>query len=1516
MCFGGSNTTTQQITIPPDVLARYNAVNAKAADVANTPFQSYTPIPDAGNRELVAPINAVEQGGINQASSSAGLAQPYYGAATGSLLGAQAGYQPYQQAATGYTLAGGQAVDPTQIGAQQINQFMNPYLGSVVGNAAALLNQQQQQEMSGQTGNAIRQGAFGGDRAGIAAANLAGQQSLAFNNAIAPLLSQGYNTALSAAQQQQGVNLEAQQANRAALQQTGQGLAGLGQQGYNVGADVSQRLAGLGTGAQAAAMSGAQGAIAAGQVAQQTQQALDTANTNQFLQQQAYPFQTTQFGANIAEGTGALSGQTQITNAPGSFLATGGRVAKATGGGLAAASMGGHVYPEHMGEGYAAGGGIYDPAAWAAILASGAPHSLAPAGGISGSGPMAGIGAAGPHYSLPSIAAPREPQPGVLQRSAEEGLNKALFGGDKNTDQGLVGKAVDKAGKALKGAMSGSYSHPDSSVDSDSVLSGLPAGAIDNSAGLAGAQSAAESVEPTLGDAVDSVGADSMPDLSDFGENRGGRIGYAGGGITGAEIDTSMPYEGGGPGDLLEKLDTAGASAPSLPSMSGPSGGKGGSDMGSDILGGLAKGAAGAIGSAAGDALVDAAPALLAMLARGGAVKKAAGGSLDHYPEYGDSDILSDIITDPTLRQMLFKQPAHEASKDSEDAGAPDPAEIAGAESPKALVSGLAPKSAPKALPAPAGANSGLLSKIMQGEGTDKFSNPYDTVYGANPRTGKSIYANPNSPLSTMNIGDVQDFQKDLIGATRGKVRGVSPDKGTGAVGAYQFTRDTLAALAHKLYGNDWRSTKFTPEVQDALAAELARERHGHLAGTWAAFRNEGPEGKALRAQAGYATGGLVGRNGYAVRGAVDGDADQTPGLAAFQSLDPVSQFSDDGDTSDTLSDPNDAAGRKSSKSAEAAQRAADAVAAAQNTPIQPKPEIQAQLTPQAKAGLAAVNATDYTPAPASAASNTGAEPTAPAQPHPDILHRIGSAFGFGEHKEQQDAANQKQQLISLIQRGVTPDDAYQQVFGDQVAARGKQPGEFGSFLHGIGEGKASTWVPLLAGLAGAATAPTRNFGTALLAGLGAGANAYQGQRKFNVEQYVAPMEAQSAMMQARAQQERNPSEIAANFAKAGETSAMANRINTLTPAELQEVRARGLHTAVINGGVVAFDADGTIHFAASPIPPGVKGSNISNYITGYGKPGINTPPAPAAPAAPATPATPAKPTGSPLATPGPKPATPAGGAPKAAKAPAAPAAQNRRWIPDATVDKEIFSQPQYAVGDLYNPAYNKSYQDRQEKANSTVSDLEKRSRQAAENIAQLERMESDIASPSNRGFLTAGSGAQHRLEIAKKANAALTTLGLNPLFNTAPGEEAGKLNRTMAGNLAHTLGDRTGSSVLGTMMAATPGIENSPASAVLIAEGLKAEERRNQTLASFARNFRDNNPLKNIDGYVDEFNKKNPVENWVRLARYSAAKKLMDKRDAEELFSRGSNPKVVEAFRRHYDPIYGGGFIQSLIGR
>jgi hypothetical protein len=187
-----------------------------------------------------------------------------------------------------------------------VGQYMNPYTQSVVNATQAAMNQQQGQQLSQQQAEAIKGGAFGGERAGLQRAQLMGQQGLAQAQAIAPLYQQNYNQALAAAQQQQGVGLGAEQANRQNLQ------------------NAAQLFGNIGTSAQQAGLAGAQAQLAAGQQQQQTQQAGLQALYNQFQQQQGFPYQQAQFLANIATGTGALSGNassgTSTTTGGGGFF--------------------------------------------------------------------------------------------------------------------------------------------------------------------------------------------------------------------------------------------------------------------------------------------------------------------------------------------------------------------------------------------------------------------------------------------------------------------------------------------------------------------------------------------------------------------------------------------------------------------------------------------------------------------------------------------------------------------------------------------------------------------------------------------------------------------------------------------------------------------------------------------------------------------------------------------------------------------------------------------------------------------------------------------------------------------------------------------------------------------------------------------------------------------------------------------------------------------------------------------
>ena len=253
----GTATSTSTYSPPASVQANYDELAARAKQVAATPFTPYT-------GEMVAGLTPSQTAGIQNVNSSAATAQPYYQAATG-LVGNAA----------------------QTFGQPQLDQYMSPYINSVAKATQANLNETNAQQQQQLLGNAISQGAFGGDRAGIAQAELARQQGLSGGQTMANIYQGGYGQALAQFNADQARQLQA-------------------------GSTLGQ----LGTGAQTAGLQGGQAQMAAGATQQAVQQAQDVANQQQFQAQQSYPFQTTQYLANLLLGIGGQSGGTALTSQP------------------------------------------------------------------------------------------------------------------------------------------------------------------------------------------------------------------------------------------------------------------------------------------------------------------------------------------------------------------------------------------------------------------------------------------------------------------------------------------------------------------------------------------------------------------------------------------------------------------------------------------------------------------------------------------------------------------------------------------------------------------------------------------------------------------------------------------------------------------------------------------------------------------------------------------------------------------------------------------------------------------------------------------------------------------------------------------------------------------------------------------------------------------------------------------------------------------------------------------------
>jgi hypothetical protein len=220
-------------------------------DIARQVAQKPISLPDY----QVAGLGALEQQGLTAAGTT--------GVGAGSI---GQGIQQIQGAAS-------------PIGAQQINQYLNPYQ-SYVTDEIGRQGQMMQNQLSAQ---AINAGAFGGGREGVQQAELQNRILEAQGRANA----QGFGTALGAAQNQQTTGLAAGQQ----LGQIGQLQQQMAQQ------DINQLMASGGVQRQLA------------------QQTLD-AQRQSTLQQQYEPYQRAEFLSNLYAAGPKSSSQLTMGSAP------------------------------------------------------------------------------------------------------------------------------------------------------------------------------------------------------------------------------------------------------------------------------------------------------------------------------------------------------------------------------------------------------------------------------------------------------------------------------------------------------------------------------------------------------------------------------------------------------------------------------------------------------------------------------------------------------------------------------------------------------------------------------------------------------------------------------------------------------------------------------------------------------------------------------------------------------------------------------------------------------------------------------------------------------------------------------------------------------------------------------------------------------------------------------------------------------------------------------------------------
>lgn len=328
---GGTQTTVQSSQPPEEVLQAYRDVMAKAQGVANQPLQQYT-------GPMVAGFTPDQQ------------------AAFATINNAQGVQLPYLNTAAQYAAQGAAPTSLTPFSAGAVGQYQSPYTQSVIDTTLANINRNNAIQANDLLGKGIAAGnAFGGDRLGIAQAELARNQALATNQTVAGLENQGYSQALGEFNTQQAADIANQQANAARA------------------AAAAGQFAGIGGQAQNSLLTGAGAQLQAGGLQQALAQQQLNVPYQQFQQQQAYPYQDVGWLAQTLLNTGSQMGGTSTTTSPSNqpsglsqalglgltaaslFLKDGGRVA------LAAGGIAGPVTPEPASDMRAQIAAIRDP---------------------------------------------------------------------------------------------------------------------------------------------------------------------------------------------------------------------------------------------------------------------------------------------------------------------------------------------------------------------------------------------------------------------------------------------------------------------------------------------------------------------------------------------------------------------------------------------------------------------------------------------------------------------------------------------------------------------------------------------------------------------------------------------------------------------------------------------------------------------------------------------------------------------------------------------------------------------------------------------------------------------------------------------------------------------------------------------------------------------------------------------------------------------------------------------------
>ena len=275
-----TQTTTTFPVLPEFARQPVADIAATVAEELKTPLK--VPLQE------VAGLSPTQVSAMNLAQQGIGSFQPFLQAA-----------QAAQTAGLGTIGAGAQTVAGAQFEptAERIGQFMDPYQQQVTQEALKEIDRQQQIAENRLAGQAVRAGAFGGSRFGVAQSELARNAADLRSRRIFEDLSRNFQQAQAAARAANQQRIQAGQV----FGQLGRGTSGIGGAMAGLGAQLQQQqrqdvgqLLGIG-----------------GLQQQQAQRELDVGTANLAAIENA-PFQQLSAGAGILQQLPGIGGGSQV----------------------------------------------------------------------------------------------------------------------------------------------------------------------------------------------------------------------------------------------------------------------------------------------------------------------------------------------------------------------------------------------------------------------------------------------------------------------------------------------------------------------------------------------------------------------------------------------------------------------------------------------------------------------------------------------------------------------------------------------------------------------------------------------------------------------------------------------------------------------------------------------------------------------------------------------------------------------------------------------------------------------------------------------------------------------------------------------------------------------------------------------------------------------------------------------------------------------------------------------------